>query len=165
MNPYLVMLAIRTALTNHAPLSSWANSVFSRAPNVLIGNRDIDLMDTGLFPLILIVAQPGPYYGPDYNISLGFGVVVDDYEEALLRLSECEPLIAGALQAAPDFRAEIKTRQTDGEFYHPKHTMTLDMAVRDIEIDTSTRPTGIWLGHAPDIGLGHEPDYVDVNTL
>jgi len=165
MNPYLVLLAIRTALSNHAPLISWANAAFSRPPNILIGNRDIDLVDMAEFPIILLVVQPGPYYGPEYNISLGFGVVVEDYEEALLRLSEFEPLIAAGLAAAPDFSADIHTLKTDGEYYHPKHTMTLDMAVRDIEIDTSTMPTGVWLGRAPDIGTGHEPDYVDVTTL
>jgi len=160
MNPYLILLAIRTALSNDAALSSWSHATFSRAPKILIGNRDIDIVDLAEFPLILLVVQPGPYYGPEYNISLGFGVVVEDYEEALLRLSEFEPLIAGALAAAPDFIADIRTLKTDGEYFHPKHTMILDMTVRDIAIDTSTPLTDVRIGSAPNTGLGHEPDYV-----
>jgi len=162
MNPYLVMLAIRTALNNHADLATWSNANFSRPPKILIGNRDIDLVDMAEFPIILIVAQGSKYYGPDYNMSIGFGVVSEDYEVALLRLSEFAPLIISALATYPNLMASVDTLNSDGEYFHPKHTLTLNMSVRTLEVDTTPPVTDLRIGFSPDIGLGHEPDYTQL---
>jgi len=47
----------------------------------------------------------------------------------------------------------------------PRPDMAIINNIQLIPIDNSTAPTGVFLGRAPDIGTGHEPDYVDVTTL
>ena len=46
----------------------------------------------------------------------------------------------------------------------PRPDMAIINNIQLIPVDNSVAPTGVFLGRAPDIGTGHEPDYVDVTT-
>ena len=134
---YPEMIAIKAVLASDTALADWATTNFGKAPSVLIGNRDIDLIPPDLYPALMIVAQPRDINDSVSSYSIGIGILKDDHESAMQLMSDMAGLVCDALENSTTFGVIVKRAIPDGDWHHPKHHMQIDADFMDFAIDTT----------------------------
>jgi len=164
INSYLMLAAVRNDLSNDVALTTWAQTNFSKPITFLIGNRRAEQIKPEAYPIVILVAQPSDYTG-DMQLSVGVGVFKNDLENGIKIVSEMEQAVIDALNNATSFTAQILRHIPDGNVYHPRHHMALDIAILEMLADTSQLDGFITFHADSQLDTDPEPELVTEETL
>jgi len=164
-NYNLAAVAIRDALLADAALAAWCSSTFGKSLSGLLGNREPRFIGPELYPLVMVVAQDSEINADEVNIGLGFGLIHDDMGTALARLGEMQELVFNALFNTPAFSVRFSTAHPDGQAFHPKHHMVLDITAADFTADITGMADFITFHADSQLDADTEPELITEETL
>jgi len=165
MSLFTEMSLIRAALAADATLDAWCNATFGSSAKVLIGNRDIDLVNASDYPVVIVVAQPRSMFDDLVPYSIGIGIVREDYDTAMQYVAEMADQVITALLASSQFAARVTRMVPDGDMHHPKHHLQLDAEFTDFTEDLSALSDFITFHADSQLDADPEPELTTEEVL